>query len=77
MSAKAEAALTVDELRSRHTISIVEYARVIGVSKDTAYEAAARGELRVLRVGRRIMVPTVCVLAELGVDAERPARQGS
>lgn len=76
MSAKAEP-LTIAELRSRHTISIVEYARVIGVSKDTAYEAAARGELRVLRIGRRIMVPTVSVLAELGVDAERPARQGS
>lgn len=68
MSAKAEP-LTIAELRSRHTISIVEYACIIGVSKDTAYESAARGEFRVLRRGRRVLVPTVAVLAELGVDA--------
>jgi len=62
--------LTVDELRSRHTITIREYARVIGVSKDTAYESAAKGEFRVLRIGRRVLVPTVAVLAELGYEVD-------
>jgi excisionase family DNA binding protein len=61
--------LTEDELRSRHTITIAEYAAVIGVSSDTCYEAAARGEFRVLRRGRRVLVPTVIVLAELGLSA--------
>lgn len=65
--------LTLDELRSRHTITIREYAATIGVSADTAYESAARGEFRTLRRGRRVLVPTVAVLAELGVDVERDA----
>lgn len=66
--------LTLDELRGRHTITIREYAATIGVSADTCYEAAARGELKVLRIGRRVLVPTVAVLAELGVDAEHCGR---
>jgi len=41
------------------------------VSKDTVYEAAGRGELRVLRIGRRVLVPTVAVLAELGYEVAR------
>jgi excisionase family DNA binding protein len=57
---------TLQELRERPTITIREYAAFIGVSKDTAYEAAARGELRVLRLGRRMLVPTQPLLDELG-----------
>mgnify|MGYP001079574890 CR=1 FL=1 len=60
--------LTVDELRRRPTITVREYAAFVGVSKDTAYEAAARGELRVLHLGRRVLVPTVPVLESLGID---------
>jgi len=64
--------LTADELRARLTrpLTITEYAATLGISKDTAYEAAKRGEFRVLRKGRRVLVPTVVVLAELGLDVE-------
>ena len=62
-------ALTVADLRRRPTITIREYAAFVGVSKDTAYEAAARGELRVLHLGRRVLVPTAPVLESLGLDA--------
>jgi excisionase family DNA binding protein len=61
--------LSVDDLRRRPTITIREYAAFIGVSKDTAYEAAARGELRVLHLGRRVIVPTAPVLESLGLEA--------
>jgi excisionase family DNA binding protein len=57
--------LTVDELRSRPTITVQEYAALVGVSKDTVYEAAARGELRVLRIGKRILLPTAPILVDL------------
>jgi excisionase family DNA binding protein len=57
--------LTVDELRSRPTITVQEYAALVGVSKDTVYEAAARGELRVLRIGKRILLPTALILVDL------------
>lgn len=64
--------LTVGDLRRRPTITIREYAAFVGVSKDTAYEAAARGELKVLRLGRRVVVPTALVLESLGL-AELPS----
>ena len=59
--------LALAELRRRPTITVSEYAAFIGVSRDTAYEAAARGELRVLHIGRRVLVPTAPVLAALGL----------
>ena len=62
--------LTLAELRERLTrpLSIGEYAATLGISKDTAYEAASRGEFRVLRKGRRVLVPVTVVLAELGYE---------
>jgi len=62
--------LTVDDLRRRPTITVQEYARFVGVSKDTVYEAASRGELRVLHLGRRVLVPTSFVLAQLGYSVD-------
>lgn len=62
--------LTIAELRRRHTITIREYAATVGTSADTCYEAAARGELHVLRIGRRVLVPTTAVLAELGYTVD-------
>jgi len=59
--------LTVDDLRRRPTITVRQYAAFVGVSKDTAYEAAQRGELRVLHLGRRVLVPTAPVLESLGL----------
>ena len=64
--------LSVDDLRRRPTITIREYAAFVGVSKDTAYEAAARGDLRVLHLGRRVIVPTAPVLESLGLLAAGP-----
>lgn len=68
--------LTVDDLRRRPTITVREYAAFVGVSKDTAYEAAARGELRVLKLGARILVPTAPVLESLGLGAGTTEREG-
>lgn len=67
---------TVDDLRRRPTITVREYAAFVGVSKDTAYEAAARGELRVLHIGRRVLVPTAPVLESLGLAVAESKRDG-
>jgi hypothetical protein len=63
--------LTIADLHRRPTISIREYASFLGVSPDCAYEAAARGELRVLKCGRRLLVPTAPLLVELGYEVEK------
>jgi excisionase family DNA binding protein len=41
----------------RLTYTIDEAARLLGISRNSAYEAARRGELPVIRLGRRILIP--------------------
>jgi len=41
------------------TISVPEAGRRLGLGKNASYEAARRGELPVLRFGRKLRVPVV------------------
>ena len=52
----------------RLAISIPETAKLLGLSRNSAYEAAKRGELLTLIVGRRILVP-LSALKKLLVEA--------
>ena len=65
-------ALTVEELRSRPTVTIREAAAFVGVSADTLYEAAARGEapFLILTVGRRKLVATRSLMQAVGLSEE-------
>jgi excisionase family DNA binding protein len=54
----------------RLTWSVPEAARLLGISKDTAYEAAHRGELPVKVIGRRMLVPRAALLRLLDDDQE-------
>jgi excisionase family DNA binding protein len=36
---------------------VPDYVRVSGVSKSAVYDAIARGEIRAVRVGRRLLIP--------------------
>ncbi|MGH9158280.1 MAG: helix-turn-helix domain-containing protein [Acidimicrobiales bacterium] len=40
-------------------ISVDEAARLLGISRDLAYDLVRRGELPSVRLGRRIVVPRV------------------
>jgi excisionase family DNA binding protein len=41
----------------RKTISVEEAGRRLGVSRNLAYEAAKRGEIPTIKIGRRLLVP--------------------
>ena len=41
----------------RKTITIEETAKVLGVGRNKAYEAARRGEIPTIKIGKRILVP--------------------
>jgi len=41
----------------RRTMTVEEAAEALGISRSTAYECVRRGELRALRLGRRLVVP--------------------
>jgi excisionase family DNA binding protein len=41
----------------RQTLTVEEAARVLGIGRSAAYLAAQRGDLPVIRIGRRYVVP--------------------
>ena len=41
----------------RQTLSVEEVAEVLGIGRNSAYEAIRRGEIPALRLGRRLVVP--------------------
>lgn len=60
---------TMDDVRSRATISVPEAGEVLGIGREAAYNAARRGELPTLRLGRRLLVPTQALLDMLATVA--------
>jgi excisionase family DNA binding protein len=55
------------------TVSIEEAAGWLGVSRQSAYKAAAAGELPVLRIGRRYLVKTAALRRMLHLPESVPA----
>jgi excisionase family DNA binding protein len=41
----------------RKTVTVDEAAQVLGVSRNSAYAAAKRGEIPTVRIGRLLLVP--------------------
>jgi excisionase family DNA binding protein len=58
--------------RDRLVLTITEAAEVLGISRAFAYELCARGDLPVIRLGRRRLVPKKALLALVGGDVEAP-----
>jgi excisionase family DNA binding protein len=42
---------------ARKTYKIGEAAKLLGVGRNQAYEAAQRGEIPTIKIGKRILVP--------------------
>ena len=60
-----------EHLRSTPTVSVEFAGACMGISRPAAYRAAERGEIRVLRLGRRLMVPTRWLEQVLMLDEDR------
>lgn len=45
----------------KRTYTIPEAAKVLGIGRTAAYEAARTGEIPVIRIGKRILVPSVAL----------------
>lgn len=59
------APLTLSDLRERATCTIPEAAAVLGLSSWAGYQAAQRGEIPVLSLGRRKVVAVPALLRML------------
>ena len=43
--------------KEKLTLTVDETAKCLGIGRNSAYEAIARGEIPVIRVGKRLLVP--------------------
>ncbi len=60
--------LTINQLKSRATVSVPEAGAVLGISRNGSYQAAKRGEIPVIKIGGRLVVPTARLLRLLGAE---------
>ena len=56
----------LEELEGKVTITIEQAAKLLGLGRTAAYDAARRGELPTRRLGRRLLVPVPALLEWLG-----------
>lgn len=68
MKTNAPAQDVIDELRSSPTISVGTYGQLMGIGRSLAYRLARDGSIPVIRLGRRLRIPSAAVLKML--DAE-------
>ncbi len=55
------------------TLTVEQAGALLGISRRSAYRAAAAGDIPTIRLGRRILVPTAMLYQMLGI---RPTQDG-
>ena len=45
----------------KKTITIVEAAKILGIGRNHAYAAARRGDIPIIKIGKRILVPRLAL----------------
>lgn len=51
------------------TMSVPEAGKAVGLARNASYDAAARGQIKTIRFGRKVRVPSQWVKSTLGLDA--------
>jgi excisionase family DNA binding protein len=51
----------MDGHTGRRTVTIQEAAKILGVGRNKAYEAAHSGEIPTIKLGRRLLVPVAAL----------------
>ncbi|WP_157069791.1 DNA-binding protein [Aureimonas frigidaquae] len=60
--------MTIQEALERATISVPDAGKVFyGLERNGAYEAARRGDIPTIKIGRRMVVPVSQVAQQLGL----------
>jgi excisionase family DNA binding protein len=63
-------------LETRVTLTVPEAARLLSISRSTAYSAARAGQLPTVRMGRRLLVPAHALRDLLALQS-KPAEKKS
>jgi excisionase family DNA binding protein len=59
---------TSSDWRAQSTLTVEQAAVILGIGRASAYAAAGSGDLPVIRLGRRLLVPTAQLRRLLGED---------
>lgn len=51
----------MDDTKTRQTLTIPETARALGIGRNQGYEAARRGEIPTVKIGKRLLVPLIAL----------------
>ena len=54
--------------KEKLTLTVDEVARYLGIGRNSAYEAIARGEIPAVKIGKRLLVPKVALEKLLSGD---------
>jgi len=68
--------MNLTHLQGRATISVSDAAALLGISRNTAYDAARSGQLPILRLGHRLLVPVPALLRMLESEETREPAPG-
>lgn len=58
--------MTATRNDDRQTYTVTEVAKILGIGRNTAYEACNSGEIPTLRLGGRILIPRAAIDDLLG-----------
>ncbi len=61
-------ATSVPDPTETPVVTVEHAGRILGIGRSAAYQAASRGDLPTIRIGRRLVVPTARLRALLGID---------
>jgi hypothetical protein len=68
--AEPDAPIRLPDPRDRPTLPLwPTTGNLLGLSKQSTYDAAARGDIPVIRIGRRILVPTAALAKMLCIES--------
>jgi excisionase family DNA binding protein len=45
----------------KQTYSVPEAAKILGLNRNSGYDAVKRGEIPVIKIGKRLLVPKVAI----------------
>ncbi len=54
----------------RKTLTVPEAGKVLGLGRNSSYDAARRGEIPTVRIGKRLLVPRAALAKLLGETSE-------
>lgn len=58
----------IQKLLNRPTITVDEYRRIMRTGRNATYAAISRGEIEVVKVGKRILATTAPLRRKLGIE---------